>query len=134
MGRAGSGAGEFYFPTYCALSRDGRVLYVADLCNHRVVACDAASGGALWCYGRHCRRGGELNNPAGLALSRCGRELFVADQNPYNEYHRVVVLSVDDGLVVRSWAVAGWPYGVALGLDGQLVVASYRSRRLYKFS
>ena len=129
-GRQGSGAGEFNQPSFCALYRDGRALFVADTYNHRVVACDAASGGTLWCSGRHGSGDGELKYPAGLALSRCGRELFVADRGN----HRVVVLSVDDGSVVRSWAVAGWPYGVGLGPDGRLFVASADSSRLRKFA
>ena len=73
---------------------------------------------------------GQLSYPAGLALSRCGRELFVADH--FN--NRVVVLSVDDGSVVRSWAVAGGAYGVGLGPDGRLFVSSAGLHRLRKFS
>ena len=106
------------------------MLFVTDEWNHRVVACDAASGGALWCYGRGGFGDGELKYPRGLALSRCGRELFVADWG--ND--RVVVLSVDDGSVVRSWAVAGWPVGVVLGPGSRLFVASGASHRLRKFS
>ncbi len=124
-GRQDCSAGE-----YCTLSRDGRVLFVADQWHHRVVACDAASGGALGCFGRYGSGDGELAYPRGLALSRCGRELFVAD----TDNHRVVVLSVDDGSVVRSWAVAlaGDPWGV--GPDGRLFVASNASSRLRKLS
>ena len=129
-GRAGSGAGEFNTPTNCALSRDGRALYVTDTHNHRVVACDAASGGTLWCSGRRGSGDGELSFPRGLALSRCGRELFVADGGN----HRVVVLSVDDGSVIRSWAVAGAPVVVGLGPGGRLFVSSYNSSRLRKFA
>jgi tripartite motif-containing protein 71 len=122
-GRPGSGAGEFYRPTCCVLSCDGRVLFVADSNNGRVVACDAASGGAVWCYD-------DLIDPDGLALSRCGRELFVAD----SDSDRVVVLSVDDGSVVRSWYVEGAPSGVGLGPDGRLFVTSVNTSRLQKFS
>ena len=129
-GREGSGAGEFNAPTFCAVSRDGRALFVADSGNDCVVACDAASGVALWCCGREGSGDGQLSYPYGLALSRCGRELFVADRG--ND--RVVVRSVDDGSVVRSWAVAGRPEGVGLGPGGRLFVSSFVSRRLRKFS
>jgi hypothetical protein len=103
--------------------------------NYRVVACDAASGGARWFFGRQGSGDGELSSPAGLALSRCDRERFVADK----DNDRVVMLAVEDGSALRSWAVARIPRGVGLGPDGRLFVTSpghqypYSSRRL-KFS
>ncbi len=146
-GRRGGGLddGKFNYPSYCALSRDGRVLFVADTEKYCFVrACDAASGGALWHFGKERVPDNDWGDgsgdyfydddyfkPAGLALSHCGRELFVADSGG-NE--RVVVLSVDDGSVVRDWAVAGHPTGVGVGPDGWLFVASRDTSRLRKFS
>ncbi len=139
----GSGPGQLRLPWGLALSPDGAELFVVEWFSHRVSvfeprtdrhlrsACDAASGGTLWCYGREGSGDGKLSCTFGLALSCCGRELFVADGGN----RRVVVVAVYDGSAVRSWAVAEEPDGVGLGPDGRLFVTSAQDiGRLCKFS
>ena len=54
-----------------------------------------------------------LRFPSGVAVDDAGN-LVVADS--WND--RVLVLSVDDGSTVRSWAVEETPMSVGLGPDG----------------
>lgn len=78
-GTDGSGAGEFECPEDLLLSRDGKLVFVADRNNSRIAVLD--SGTLAWRgqIGREGKRDGELHIPVGLALDDARDELVVAE-------------------------------------------------------
>lgn len=75
-GRAGSGEGEFNYPTHLVLDRAGSLL-VTDALNFRIQAFDR-EGRFLWKLGRHGDGSGDFAAPKGLADDSAGH-LFVVD-------------------------------------------------------
>ncbi len=66
IGRRGEGPGEFNFPTYLALSRDG--LVVADTMNARIQVIPLEEGGTPLVFGRRGTRLGDFVRPKGVAV------------------------------------------------------------------
>ncbi len=86
LGRRGSGAGEFNYPTHLALA--GGELYVTDTMNQRVQVLDAASGRPLRSLGARGLAVGNLVRPKGVAVDAQG--------------HVYVIESYHDHLLVYS--------------------------------
>lgn len=78
-GGRGSGDGQFHFPAYLALDRDGN-LYVGDTMNFRIQVFDPG-GQFLQAYGEHGDAPGTFQRIKGLAFDGFGN-LYVADGGP----------------------------------------------------
>ena len=76
IGKRGAAAGEFNFPTYLAVSRDG-TLFVADTLNFRIQLFDP-EGTLVGVFGSQSTQVGGFNKSKGLAFDAAGN-LHVAD-------------------------------------------------------
>lgn len=76
IGKRGSGAGEFNFPTHLALAGDGTLL-VTDALNYRIQAFDR-DGKFLWKFGHHGDGSGDVASPKGVAVDSKGH-VYVVD-------------------------------------------------------
>jgi sugar lactone lactonase YvrE len=66
LGRRGEGPGEFNYPTYLALARDG--LVVSDTMNARIQVLPLEEGGHPLVFGRRGTRVGDFVRPKGVAV------------------------------------------------------------------
>lgn len=76
IGRHGEERGEFNFPTYVTLDRQGR-LAVTDSMNRRIQIFDP-EGGVVSIFGKHGDGSGDFSAPKGVALDSEGH-VYVAD-------------------------------------------------------
>jgi DNA-binding beta-propeller fold protein YncE len=76
LGQRGTGPGQFNFPSFLAVGRDGN-LYVVDTMNYRVQVL-APDGRFVASVGRHGDGSGDLSAPKGVAVDAAGR-IYVAD-------------------------------------------------------
>ncbi|KZE78593.1 hypothetical protein AV654_02245 [Paenibacillus elgii] len=138
-GGAGSGPGEFNYPSGVAVDGDGNV-YVADSNNNRIQKLTAATG--VWSEwkrsdGKSGSGLGEFNYPTGVAVDRNGN-VYVADM----KNHRIQKLTVATG-VWSEWKKSGGgegnglgefaePYHLAVDGDGNVYVADSNNDRIQK--
>lgn len=109
---------------------DDGVLWVADACNHRIVAFDE-SGKAVRVFGRFGKEEGLLDYPYDLSLTPDGQMVMVCEfgSNRLQWFRK-------DGTFVKSWGRSGrepgclWaPWGAIYGPGGRVyVVDSINSR------
>nr|WP_306566824.1 fibronectin type III domain-containing protein [Paenibacillus elgii] len=140
-GGAGSGPGEFNYPSGVAVDGDGNV-YVADSNNNRIQKLTAATG--VWSEwkksdGKPGSSLGEFNYPTGVAVDRNGN-VYVADM----KNHRIQKLTVATG-VWSEWKKSGGgegnglgefaePYHLAVDGDGNVYVADSNNDRIQKLT
>ena len=129
----GTGAGQFVWPSACAIDSRGRV-YVSDEYLHRVSVFDK-EGAPLSHWGEHGAADGQLDTPSGLAFD-ADDNLYVADT--YN--HRVQKFTADGRFLLafgREGDGAGefsLPWGITVGADGCVYVADWGNDRVQKFA
>ncbi|TXK70082.1 S-layer homology domain-containing protein [Paenibacillus sp. N3.4] len=138
---AGSGLGEFSYPSGVAIDHDGNI-YVADSGNHRIQKLAAATG--VWSEWKKAGGGrgsglGEFNNPTGVEVDRSGN-VYVADM----KNHRIQNLTAATG-AWSEWKKSGGgvgsglgefnePYSVAVDKKGNLYVADSNNDRIQKLT
>ncbi|SCW80545.1 DNA-binding beta-propeller fold protein YncE [Paenibacillus tianmuensis] len=140
-GGAGSGPGEFNYPSGVAVDGDGNV-YVADSDNNRIQKLTAATG--KWSDwkksdGKPGSSLGEFNYPTGVAVDRSGN-VYVADM----KNHRIQKLTAATG-VWSEWKSGGGgsgsglggfdePYHLAVDGNGNVYVADSNNHRIQKLT
>lgn len=132
LGRRGSGAGEFNFPT--SLAFDAGDLWVGDTLNFRVQRIDAATGTARESFGRLGDTAGEMPRLKGVAVDGAG-QLWVTDA-----LLDAVSMFSSDGTYLLSVGANGdapgqfsFPAGVAASSSGELAVVDSFNRRVQIF-
>lgn len=128
IGRRGEERGEFNFPTFAALDRQGR-LAVTDSMNMRIQIFDAA-GQPVSAFGKHGDGSGDFSAPKGVALDSEGH-VYVADAG----FDNVQVFD-EAGKLLLFWGTSGqeagkfWlPAGLLIDAQDRIYVAdSYNNR------
>ncbi|MCP1310834.1 fibronectin type III domain-containing protein [Paenibacillus tyrfis] len=140
-GGAGSGLGQFNYPSGVAVDGDGNV-YVADSGNNRIQRLTSATG--VWSEWKKSGGGagnglGEFDYPTDVAVDRSGN-VYVADMNN----HRIQKLTVATG-GWSEWKKSGGgagnglgefaePYHLAVNGDGNVYVADSNNHRIQKLT
>ena len=132
IGRRGSGPGEFNFPTFLTLDRDGR-LYVSDSLNSRVQVF-SPEGDFERSVGSRGDMPGYFAQPKGVAVDDRGH-LFVVDAN-----FEAVQIFDERGAVLMSFGQEGhgpgefWlPVDLQIDESGRIWVADSYNRRVQVF-
>jgi DNA-binding beta-propeller fold protein YncE len=128
IGRRGVERGEFNFPTFVALDRQGRLL-VTDSMNMRIQIFDI-EGQLVSAFGKHGDGSGDFSAPKGVALDSEGH-VYVADAG----FDNVQVFD-ETGKLLLFWGTSGQEAGkfwlpVGLFIDDQdriYVADSYNNR------
>lgn len=128
IGRRGEDHGDFNFPTYVALGKNGQ-LAVTDSMNMRIQIFDH-EGQLVSSFGKHGDGSGDFATPKGLALDSEGH-IYVADAG----FDNVQVFD-ENGKLLLFWGAAGQKAGefwlpTGLHIDGQdriYIADSYNSR------
>lgn len=128
IGRRGSEAGEFNFPTFLALDRHGR-LAVTDSMNMRIQIFDA-EGRRVSAFGKHGDGSGDFSAPKGVAMDSEGH-VYVSDAG----FDNVQVFD-ETGRLLLFWGTSGqepgkfWlPAGMLIDAQNRIYVAdSYNNR------
>lgn len=128
IGRRGSEAGEFNFPTFLALDRNGR-LAVTDSMNMRIQIFDT-EGRRVSVFGKHGDGSGDFSAPKGVALDGEGH-VYVSDAG----FDNVQVFD-ETGRLLLFWGTSGqepgkfWlPAGMLIDARNRIYVAdSYNNR------
>jgi sugar lactone lactonase YvrE len=128
IGHRGEGRGEFNFPTFAALDRQGRLL-VTDSMNMRIQIFDI-EGQLVSAFGKHGDGSGDFSAPKGVALDSEGH-VYVADAG----FDNVQVFD-ETGKLLLFWGTSGQEAGkfwlpVGLFIDDQdriYVADSYNNR------
>jgi sugar lactone lactonase YvrE len=128
IGRRGVAQGEFNFPSFAALDRQGR-LAVSDSMNMRIQIFNP-EGGLVSAFGRHGDGPGDLSAPKGVALDSEGH-VYVADAGFDN-----VQIFDETGKLLLFWGTSGqeagkfWlPAGLLIDAQDRIYVAdSYNNR------
>lgn len=128
IGRRGEARGEFNFPTYAALDRQGR-LAVTDGMNMRIQIFDR-EGHPVSAFGRHGDGSGDFSAPKGVAFDSDGH-VYVADAG----FDNIQVFD-ETGKLLLFWGTAGqeagkfWlPTGLSIDSQDRIYVAdSYNNR------
>ena len=133
FGGAGTGDGQFTWPTAIALDRDDNV-YVADEWLNRISIFDK-DGAYLGKWGTAGAGAGQLNGPSGI--------VFDGDDNVYitEELTHRVQKFTKDGQYILGWGSEGQgpgelnhPWGIDLDSRGDVYVADWHNDRIQKFS
>lgn len=129
LGRRGTGAGEFNFPTHLAADSEGR-LYVTDSMNARVQVFDS-DGQFASQLGRLGDSPGHFGRPKGVAVDRRGR-VYVVDA-----LFDTVQIFDRDGRLLLSLGGPGagpgefWlPNGIAISRNDEIFIADAYNRRI----
>ena len=128
MGKRGTAHGEFNYPDFVAVDRQGR-LYVTDAMNMRVQIFDA-EGKYLTAFGKGGDGPGDFSAPKGVAADSEGH-IYVADA----QFDNVQIFD-EQGQLLLFWGTAGQSPGrfwlpTGLFMDGQdrlYVADSYNNR------
>ncbi|MBV8201206.1 MAG: SMP-30/gluconolactonase/LRE family protein, partial [Acidobacteria bacterium] len=109
-----------------AFSADGHTLYVAGGYEDVIYRFDwqagkATAAGAIPLAGKSDEAKKGSRYPAGLALARDGRTLYVAE----NLADTLAVVDLASGKVVQRLPAGHYPYGVAVGEDGEVYVSAW---------
>ena len=129
-GGFGTGDGQFHHPVGIAVDHDGNV-YVAEHQNHRVSKF-TNNGVFIKSWGRPAGPPESLGYPVELAIG-ADNVLYVT-----NVYTAAIQKYTLDGAYLGGWTVAGTalidPYGVAVGPNGMVYVASNSQLLIYDTS
>jgi DNA-binding beta-propeller fold protein YncE len=132
IGRRGVERGEFNFPTYVALDREGR-LAVTDSMNMRIQIFDA-EGQLVSSFGKHGDGSGDFSAPKGVALDSAGH-VYVADAG----FDNVQVFD-ESGKLLLFWGTSGqeagkfWlPTGLLIDAQDRIYVADSYNKRVQIF-
>lgn len=132
IGRRGTGPGEFNFPTYVVLGRDGSIL-VSDSLNFRVQVLDSG-GGFVRQIGQKGDMPGYFGQPKGVAIDPEGH-LYVVDAN----FEAVQIFDRDGALLMsfgREGRGAGefWlPAGISIDASARIWIADSYNKRIQLF-
>ncbi len=117
-----------------AFSPDGRTLYVSggntDVVYRYGWEGDSAVLTDSIVLARRAPRADGTQYPAGLALSRDGSRLYVA----LNLADSLAVVDVASNTVIQRLATGRYPYGVAVGAEGQVYVSNWGASTLSVFT
>jgi DNA-binding beta-propeller fold protein YncE len=132
FGFAGTGDGQFIWPTGIAIDRDEQV-YIADEALNRISIFDR-DGQFIAKWGVEGDGDGQLNRPAGIAFDADDNLLIVDALN-----HRVQRFT-RDGTFLDSWGTQGtgdgefnMPWGVAVDDENNVYITDWRNDRIQKF-
>lgn len=132
IGRRGEDRGEFNFPTFATLDRQGR-LAVTDSMNMRIQIFDA-EGQLVSAFGRHGDGSGDFSAPKGAALDSEGH-VYVADAGFDN-----MQIFDQSGKLLLFWGASGqeagkfWlPSGVLVDGQDRIYVADSYNKRVQIF-
>jgi sugar lactone lactonase YvrE len=132
IGRRGTGAGAFNFPTHLALDREG-MLYVTDALGFRV---QFFSSDGIWrgVIGRHGDRAGDFAMPKGVAVDREGH-LYVAEAlfDAVQLFDRNGQFLLSFGEQGRSPGQFWLPGGLWMDAQDRLYVADAYNQRIQLF-
>ena len=133
IGRAGTGDGQFVWPTSLDLDREENI-YVSDENLNRITVMDK-DGQFLTKWGAPGSGDGELNRPSGIAFDSADN-LYVVDS-----LNNRVQQFTKDGQFLGGWGSAGsgpgqfnQPWGICLDQQGNVYVADWKNDRVQKFS
>ncbi len=133
MGKAGTGDGEFIWPTSLALDKDENV-FVSDEHLQRITVFDKDAN-LLNTWGTPGTGPGELNGPSGLSLDS-EDNLYEVDSRS----HRVQKFT-KDGVFLSEWGHFGsgegefnMPWGITVDQHDNVYVADWKNHRIQKFS
>lgn len=112
-------------PHDAAFSPDGKLIYVTDMANGRIVMLEAMSLKTIGSFGK-----GELSYPHDAEFDRSGR-LLVADTGN----NRIAIYEVEGARALPVGELAGLsgPEGIAVAPDGRIIVTNTRSGTLAIF-
>jgi DNA-binding beta-propeller fold protein YncE len=129
IGERGSGPGEFNYPTYAAVDRDGR-LYVSDSLNFRVQVFDADMKVAGQ-IGQRGNRPGHFSQPKGVAVDRHGH-IYIIDAHfeAVQIFDRAGRLLLSVGEEGRGPGQFWLPAGIYVGPDDRIWIADSYNRRV----
>ncbi|PWB53750.1 MAG: 6-bladed beta-propeller [Nitrosomonadales bacterium] len=132
IGQRGEERGEFNFPTYVALDRQGR-LAVTDSMNMRIQIFDT-EGKLVSAFGKHGDGSGDFSAPKGVALDSEGH-VYVADAG----FDNVQVFD-ERGKLLLFWGTSGqeagkfWlPAGLLIDAQDRIYVADSYNKRVQIF-
>lgn len=137
-GTAGSGDGQFNYPSSVATDGNGHV-FVADMGNNRIQKFDATNGSFLTMWGLPGSGPGQFNGPVGVATG--GGFVYVVDTGN----NRIQEFDAISGTFVTTWGIAGYgngqfvgPSSAAFGLNSPtgyyaLFVADTGNHRIEEF-
>ena len=133
IGRAGTGDGEFIWPTAVAVDSEN-LIYVADEHNHQISVFEPSLA-FLRAWGTKGSAEGEINGPSGLALDKEDR-LYVVD----HMNHRVQKFT-GEGVFLSAFGSFGdgdgefnLPWGITVAPSGEVYVADWRNNRIQRFT
>ncbi len=132
IGRRGEARGEFNFPSFATLDRQGR-LAVTDSMNMRIQIFDS-EGQLVSSFGKHGDGSGDFSAPKGVALDSDGH-VYVADAG----FDNVQVFD-ENGKLLLFWGTSGqdagkfWlPAGVLIDAQDRIYVADSYNNRVQMF-
>jgi sugar lactone lactonase YvrE len=132
FGGRGETRGQFNFPTFLALSRNG--LWIADTLNFRLQRLDPATGFWAGGFGQLGDALGDLPRTKGVAVDPLGR-LWVSD----GLLDRVLVFQESGDLLLviggpgQAPGEFAFPAGIAMNPDGRVAIVDSLNRRLQIF-
>ena len=133
-GTAGSGDGQFYWPSMIGIDSSGNV-YVSDWGNYRIQKF-GPNRTFITTWGTDGTSDGQFDGPDGMAIDASGN-VYVSDY--YN--HRIQKFD-SNGNFLTKWGTEGsgngrfsfYPEGVAVDASGNVYVADSENNRIQKFN
>jgi DNA-binding beta-propeller fold protein YncE len=132
IGKRGKHPGDFNFPTYLWIDKEGRV-YIVDSMNFRVQVLDA-DGNFLFCFGENGDGTGQMARPKGIATDSYGN-IYLADA-----LFHVVQIFDREGHYLENFGGQGqgtgelWmPAGIFIDAQDRIYVADTYNARIQIF-
>jgi DNA-binding beta-propeller fold protein YncE len=132
FGSRGTGRGQFNFPTYLWIDKEGK-LYVSDTLNYRIQVL-TPDGKVLMVLGRHGNRPGYFAHPCGVATDSFGN-IYVSDK----QFENIQVFN-SRGQILMAFGSEGhgpgqfWlPTGIFIDDNNRIFVADSFNKRIQVF-